>query len=226
MPQPSNGLGEFCGITDCLCCRFLGPLSLLPGTSGHGIATIGVLAAASLTTTTSATSVSAVPPSVQTQCSADPVADSRLPTAIPVLASLSRDAALFFVKPVPLVTVHVTPLPQSPIIDKASWLLAAVAAVVPESALAVVLLFAVPAADTSRQPVPADPSRPEYSSAVHPSWPVADDTVICNDPVELATAVPRSTNTVADEPPLTSFVYALPWPSVTATLLLEITAFV
>jgi hypothetical protein len=44
-----------------------------------------------------------------------------------------------------------------------------VAAVVPVAIVAVLLRLPVPAAETSRHPVPAEESRPEYSWAVQPS---------------------------------------------------------
>jgi hypothetical protein len=74
-----------------------------------------------------------------------------------------------------------------------------VAAVVPVAIVAVLLLLPVPAADTSRHPVPADVSRPEYSCAVQPSSDPEVDVEVADSvqvPVAVTVAVQMSTNSL------------------------------
>jgi hypothetical protein len=100
---------------------------------------------------------------VHVAVSVAPLADVLLATARPALASASRDAAATLVNPFATERVHVAPAPQSPTMASPSWPAPVVAAVVPVEAVAVLLLLPVPVADTSRHPVPAEVSRPEYS---------------------------------------------------------------
>jgi hypothetical protein len=157
----------------------------------------GVPPPASLMTTTAALSVSETAPLVHVAVSVAPLADVLLATARPLLASASRDAAATLVNPFATERVHVALAPQSPTTASASCPEPVVAAVVPVAMVAVVLLFPVPAAETSRHPVPADESRPEYSCAVQPSSdpdPLVEVAESVQVPVAVTVAVQMSTN--------------------------------